>query len=178
MSYKKSSTPWSLLALVSCAVIAGIFYFKTQKPSIINAMQEPKIDCASCSSCTKNQSSNVVSTECSVCEIMDLKDLTTIKNSEKPTIIKFYAEWCGPCQTLAPVFEKLAAQYKDRINFYSINVNQEEIVNQADALGLTEGKVMYLPTIVLLQNGAIKEQVTGGITEAELEAKIKTTFKI
>lgn len=45
---------------------------------------------------------------------------------EKPCVIDFYAEWCGPCRMVAPVLEELAEEYKDQINIYKVNTEEQQ----------------------------------------------------
>lgn len=49
---------------------------------------------------------------------------------DKPCLIDFYADWCGPCKAIAPVLEELAEEYKDQIYIYKINTEQEEELSQ------------------------------------------------
>ncbi|MGL5561637.1 MAG: thioredoxin [Tannerellaceae bacterium] len=49
---------------------------------------------------------------------------------DKPCLIDFYADWCGPCKAIAPILEELADEYKDQIYIYKINTEQEEELSQ------------------------------------------------
>jgi thioredoxin 1 len=48
-----------------------------------------------------------------------------IMKNDKPTIIDYYADWCAPCKTSAPIFDKLAAKYGKQINFYRVDVDRD-----------------------------------------------------
>ncbi len=61
---------------------------------------------------------------------------------DRPAIIDFYADWCGPCKMLSPIFEKLSKKYENRIDFYKVDTDKEQDV--ASVLG-----VKSLPTILL-----------------------------
>ncbi len=62
---------------------------------------------------------------------------------DKPAIIDFYADWCGPCRRLAPIMDELAAEYNNKIYIYKVNVDNEKEI--AEAFGITS-----LPTIVFV----------------------------
>jgi thioredoxin 1 len=81
-------------------------------------------------------------------------DWPAIESSNKPVFIDFWAEWCAPCRMLAPTFEKLAEEYGEHINFAKVNVDElPELANQF--------AVLSIPTLVLLRDGTIVEQLVG-----------------
>ncbi len=77
----------------------------------------------------------------------------TIKDAGKPVLVDFYAQWCGPCQVAAPIIDKLADEYKDKILIVKVDVDENR--KTAQKYG-----VMSIPTIIILKadsNGEIKE---------------------
>jgi thioredoxin 1 len=78
----------------------------------------------------------------------------SIESSDKPVFVDFWAEWCTPCRMLGPTFEKLAEKYGNEITFAKINV---------DELPDVAGKyaVRSIPTLLLLRQGNVLEQVVG-----------------
>ncbi len=92
---------------------------------------------------------------------------------DKPAIIDFYADWCGPCRRLSPLLDELAAEYDGKIYVYKVNVDDEKEI--AEAFGITA-----LPTIVFVPmkgnpgagTGFLpKETLRGAIKELLLEKK-------
>jgi thioredoxin len=64
----------------------------------------------------------------------DLTQPTWTNAGKRPVVIDFNATWCGPCQKLKPVLNKLAAQYKGKVDFYSVDVDENQAL--ASALGI------------------------------------------
>lgn len=64
----------------------------------------------------------------------------------KPVLIDFWAEWCGPCQMLGPILEKVAEGYQDKIIFAKVNVDAAPLVSQ-------KYQINQIPTVILFKNG-------------------------
>ena len=77
-----------------------------------------------------------------------------IISGEKPVLIDFWASWCGPCRMLAPVIEELATELADVCVVGKVNVDDEPSL--AEKFG-----IMSIPTVLLFQNGELKEKVIG-----------------
>lgn len=73
---------------------------------------------------------------------------------ELPILVDFWAPWCNPCEMLAPTFEELATEYKDRVRFIKVNVDE------ARQIALSLG-VMGIPTVTLFRDGTPVEQKVG-----------------
>ena len=85
----------------------------------------------------------------------------SIQASDKPVFVDFWAEWCSPCRMLTPTFEKLAEKYGNEITFAKVNV---------DELPDLAGKyaVRSIPTLLLMRQGNVLEQVVGTRSYDEL----------
>ncbi|MBG0787760.1 MAG: thioredoxin [Anaerolineaceae bacterium] len=74
--------------------------------------------------------------------------------AEKPVLVEFGAPWCGPCRLLEPVLEELAADYSNRVDFYTVDVDQSpELAMQHSVMGV--------PTVMLFKDGKLMERMTG-----------------
>ena len=88
-------------------------------------------------------------------------------SSGKPVVIDFWATWCGPCVGMAPILDKLAEEYANKVVIGKYNIDEESDL-------ATEYRIMSLPTILFFKNGektAIR--LVGGQTEDQLRAKIE-----
>ncbi len=83
-----------------------------------------------------------------------------------PVVVDFYADWCGPCQSMSPIFEQLAEAYEGKIRFCKLNIDGNRKLAIAN-------QVMNIPTFLFLKDGRQLDRHTGSMTEAEFEEKLK-----
>lgn len=75
---------------------------------------------------------------------------------DKPTIVDFYADWCGPCKMLAPIFEELSREYEGEINFYKVDTEAEQEISAMFG-------IRSIPTIMFMQPDGKEPQVINGV---------------
>lgn len=89
-----------------------------------------------------------------------------VLKADKPVLVDFYADWCGPCKMMGPVVEEIAEEYSDSIIVGKLNIDE----NMATA---QKYRVMTIPTIMLFKNGEPVETSIGAVPKAKLEEMIK-----
>jgi thioredoxin 1 len=85
-----------------------------------------------------------------------------VLQSDKPVIVDFWAEWCGPCHAVAPVLDKIAEERADELKLVKINVDEEQ------ELMIRYG-VQSIPTIILFNEGAPAAAVIGAQPKGAIE---------
>ena len=80
-------------------------------------------------------------------------------------LVDFSAEWCGPCKTMLPVVEKIAADYEGKLSVYTVDID-------ADPEIAARHGVMSVPTFLLFKDGQAVERVVGAMPERELKKRI------
>ena len=92
-------------------------------------------------------------------------DFDAVVGSDTPTLVDFWAEWCGPCRVIAPALEELAAEYADKLTVAKVNVDE----NQSLAL---DYEVMSIPTLVVFKDGVEKKRLVGALPKGHIEAEL------
>lgn len=106
-------------------------------------------------------------------QVFDYENNTEWKFAgDKPAIVDFYADWCGPCKMLAPIFEDLSKEYAGKIDFYKLDTEKEQQI--AGMFGIRS-----IPTIMFLQPDDKEPQVVqGALQKAQLKEVIEQVFGI
>ena len=98
-------------------------------------------------------------------EVLDADFQKIVKESDKPVIVDFWAQWCGPCLAIAPMLEELATEYMDKVVVAKMDVDR----NSATP---TEFGIRNIPTLLFFKNGQLVDKVVGAVRRDELKKKI------
>ena len=99
-------------------------------------------------------------------EITDIKAFEALVSQDKPILLDFYADWCGPCQTLLPTVEKLAEKYEKDFEIRKINVDKNPQLAQ-------QFKVRSIPALFVVKDKKVEKSLIGLQSEHALEKIIQ-----
>ncbi len=97
-------------------------------------------------------------------EITDTNFEKDVLGSDKPVLVDFWAEWCGPCRMIAPSVEAVAEEFAGRAGFYKMNVDENMNVPQ-------QYGIRGIPTLILFKGGQEQERIVGAVSR-EAIAKV------
>jgi len=91
-------------------------------------------------------------------------------NSPQPVLVDFYATWCGPCKTMAPILQDFARRNEGKVKVLKVDVDK----SQQAAM---QYRIQGVPTLILFQNGKIKWRQSGVVPLAQLERAVQQALQ-
>jgi thioredoxin 1 len=89
-----------------------------------------------------------------------------VLKSKTPVLVDFWAEWCGPCRTLAPIVEAIAEQYEEAARVFKLNVDDSPTLTR-------RYQIQGIPTLILFQDGVEKERLVGVVSQETISSAIE-----
>lgn len=100
-------------------------------------------------------------------EVKDNVFKSEVIDSDVPVVVDFWAKWCGPCRMVAPVMEELDKQYKGKIKFVKINIDENPVASR-------QYGIISIPTMLVFKDGKAINKMVGFKPKAQFEQILNT----
>jgi thioredoxin 1 len=88
-----------------------------------------------------------------------------VLQNDKPVVVDYWAEWCGPCRMVAPVLEEIASENADKIDVFKLNVDDNPVISRRYG-------ILNIPTLGVFRNGELVKEIVGAKPKSHLLADL------
>ena len=92
-----------------------------------------------------------------------------VLNADRPVLLDFWAEWCGPCKMIAPILDQIADEFGDRLKIVKLNIDENPQTPP-------RYNIRSIPTLLLFNGGSVAAQQVGAVSKAQLEAFVSSNI--
>lgn len=93
-----------------------------------------------------------------------------VLKADRPVLVDYWAEWCGPCRMIAPILDEIAGEYADRVKICKLNVDENQ--NTPPKYG-----IRGIPTLMLFRNGNVEATKVGALSKSQLVAFLDSSLR-
>jgi len=94
-------------------------------------------------------------------KVTDASFEADVLKSEKPVVVDYWAEWCGPCRQVSPVLEEIATEHADKIDVVKLNVDENPVTSQRYG-------ILNIPTLSVFKDGEVVKEIVGARPKSAL----------